>query len=206
MNQRDWTVFRVGLTGGIATGKSTVASMFARRGVAVIDSDQIARALVEPGQPALEQIVELFGSEILGRDQQLDRQRLRQIVFDDPTMRRRLESVLHPRIRDSMLEATRTAGGPYQVLVVPLLVETDFGRQVDRVLVVDCPERLQLARLAARDDGPGPQARQIMATQAARQVRLAAADDVITTDTSLAESETQLGVLHRSYLELAGSA
>ena len=206
MSDRSWTVFRVGLTGGIATGKSTVAAMFADLGVPVIDSDHIAREIVEPGQPALADIVAAFGPEVLDARRQLDRRRLRALIFADDALREQLEAILHPRVRAAMLEATERIGGPYQLLVVPLLVEVGFQDQVDRVLVVDCPIEVQLQRLTARDGETGESAELMIRAQADRQDRLAAADDTITNTGDLATTRQQVEALHNTYSKLAASA
>jgi len=170
---------RVGLTGGIASGKSTVADLFAHLGVPVIDLDVIARQVVEPGSTGLEAVVSAFGGDVLGADGGLDRARLRTRVFDDPAARKKLESILHPRILAETVRQCEGAGGPYQVVVVPLLVESGLTGWVDRVLVVDCPPETQMARLAGRDGATRDQARAILAAQASREARLAVADDVI---------------------------
>lgn len=170
---------RIGLTGGIASGKSTVARLFAERGVPVIDLDQVAREVVEPGEPALADIIAEFGAEVLDADGRLDRAMLRTRVFRDPQARERLEKLLHPRILEAGVRHASTAGGPYQVIVAPLLVEFGLTGWVDRVLVVDCPAEAQLERLLARDGGDEALARAILAAQASREQRLAAADDVI---------------------------
>jgi dephospho-CoA kinase len=206
MSDRSWTVFRVGLTGGIATGKSTVAAMFADLGVPVIDSDHIAREIVQPGQPALADIVAAFGPEVLDARGQLDRRRLRALVFADDALREQLEAILHPRVRAAMLEATERTGGPYQLLVVPLLVEVGFQDQVDRVLVVDCPAELQQQRLTARDGETGESAELMIRAQADRQDRLSEADDIITNTGDLAATRQQVEVLHNTYSKLAASA
>src|SRR5690606_20981910 len=164
----------IGLTGGIASGKSTVAELFAALGVPVIDTDVIAREVVEPGEPGLAAIRDAFGAEVLTPDGRLDRRRLREIVFADAAKRRRLESILHPLIRErtlARLAAVRNA--PYAIVVVPLLVETDFGKLVDRVLVVDVPVDAQLERLASRDGIDRAAAEAMVAAQASRETRLA---------------------------------
>ena len=159
MNRRLDNPLRIGLTGGIASGKSTVADMFADLGVPVIDTDVIAREVVRPGQPALDEIREAFGAGVIAADGTLDRPAMRSIVFGDDAARRRLESILHPRIGKATREQAAAAGGPYQVIVVPLLVESSLRGFVDRVLVVDCDEDTQVSRLLARDAESEDQAR-----------------------------------------------
>ncbi len=197
--------FVVGLTGGIASGKSTVAERFAARGVTVLDADQVARDVVEPGQPALDEVIHAFGPGILGPDGRLDRRTLRQIVFADPERRRRLEAILHPAIRAAMASRAAAAPGPYQIHMIPLLVEGRGRDGLDRVLVVDCPAEVQLQRLMTRDAESAAQARSIIAAQADRDTRLRAADDVIRNDGPPEALDRQVEVLHRLYLSLARS-
>ncbi len=192
-------MYRVGLTGGIASGKTTVSRQFATLGVPVIDSDEIAREVVEPGQPALQAIVARFGSEVLQTDGRLDRRRLRSLVFADPAARRDLEAITHPAIRARMDSLSATAGGPYQILAIPLLIESGGLHRVDRVLVVDCPEALQRRRVMARDQSSEAQARAVIAAQASREARLEAADDVILNDGDLADLGRQVETLHQRY-------
>jgi len=196
--------FRVGLTGGIASGKSTAAKFFGALGVPILDSDQIAREVVEPGQPPLERLVERFGTSILTPDGHLDRPALRNLVFSDPKARADLEALTHPAIGAAMEERSAAAGGPYQILVIPLLVEKNLRSHVDRVLVVDCAEELQVARLRARDGSTPEEARAILNAQASRAARLKAADDVITNDSGMNAVQEQVSALHARYLELAG--
>src|SRR5690349_8113242 len=170
--------FRVGLTGGIASGKSMVSKFFGALGVPIIDTDQVARDVVEPGQPPLERLVERFGPSILTSDGHLDRPALRNIVFSDPKARADLEALTHPAIGAAVEARSAEAGGPYQILVIPLLVEKNLGSQVNRVLVVDCEEELQIRRLQARDGSTMEQARAILNAQAPRAARLTAAHDV----------------------------
>lgn len=198
------SVLRIGLTGGIASGKSTVARLFAALGVPVIDTDVIAREVVAPGTEGLAEIVAAFGAGMLKTDGSLDRRRLRKLVFADAQLRKTLEAITHPRIRSATLAAAATAGGPYQLLVVPLLLETGFARHVDRVLVVDCSEEQQLERLLARDGGDATEARRILDAQMTAAERCAGADDLIRNDADLAALERQVAVLHQHYLELAG--
>jgi dephospho-CoA kinase len=197
------SVFRVGLTGGIASGKSTAAKFFGALGVPILDSDQIARDVVEPGQPPLERLVERFGPSILTADGHLDRPALRQIVFSDPMARADLEALTHPAIGAAMEARSASAGGPYQILVIPLLIEKNVKSHVNRVLVVDCDEELQVRRLTARDGSTPAQAQAILNAQASRTARLKAADDVITNDSDMSSVRKQVQALHAQYLELA---
>ena len=196
-------VFRVGLTGGIASGKSTAAKFFGALGVPILDSDQVAREVVEPGQPPLERLVERFGPAILTPDGHLDRPRLREMVFSDPKARADLEALTHPAIGAAMEARSAAAGGPYQVLVIPLLVEKNLAPNVNRVLVVDCEEQQQIQRLRARDGSTVEQAKAILNAQAPRTVRLKAADDIIHNDTDMGAVRDQVAALHARYLELA---
>jgi dephospho-CoA kinase len=195
--------FRVGLTGGIASGKSAVAAMFASLGVPVIDTDEIARAVVAKGSIALGEVVAAFGARFLDADGGLDRRALRAHVFADDDARRRLEAILHPHIEAATLAAADDAGGPYQVLVVPLLIESGFDRHVDRILVVDCPEDVQRQRLLQRDHEDPARIERILGAQADRPTRLARADDVVANTGSLEELREQVGKLHRLYMEFA---
>jgi dephospho-CoA kinase len=196
-------VYRVGLTGGIASGKSTAAKFFGALGVPILDSDQVAREVVEPGQPPLERLVERFGRSILTPDGHLDRPALRDIVFADPRARADLEALTHPAIGAAMEARSAAAGGPYQILVIPLLVEKNLRSNVDRVLVIDCDQELQLRRLQARDGGNLAQAQAILQAQASRATRLKAADDVIRNDADMSAVRDQVTGLHTRYLELA---
>ena len=196
-------ILRIGLTGGIASGKSTVAGLFAALEVPVIDTDKIARDVVEPGQPPLEKLVERFGAGILTPDGHLDRPKLREIVFSDPKARADLEALTHPAIGSAVQARAAVAGGPYQILVIPLLVEKGYQKHLDRVLVVDCPEALQLQRLQARDGTSPTQARAILEAQASRAARLKAADDMIRNESDVAALRQQVQALHHRYLQLA---
>jgi dephospho-CoA kinase len=199
-------VFRVGLTGGIASGKSTVAKFFGALGVPIIDTDQVAREVVEPGQPPLERLVERFGRTILTEDGHLDRPKLREIVFSDPKARADLEALTHPAIGTAVEAWSAAAGGPYQVLIIPLLVEKNLASQLDRVLVVDCDEELQIRRLQARDGSTLEQARAILNAQTSRAARLKVAQDVIENEGDLSAVRDQVSALHARYLELAGKS
>ncbi|TVQ47061.1 MAG: dephospho-CoA kinase [Gammaproteobacteria bacterium] len=187
---------RVGLTGGIASGKSTVAQAFEALGVSVIDTDVIAREVVAPGSPALAEIREAFGEAVLEAAGGLDRRRMRELVFADAARRRQLEAILHPRIRAATLARADAAPGDYVVIAVPLLVETGFDRLVAQVVVVDCPEALQLARLMQRDGQDEAAARRMLAAQTSREARLARADHVIDNSGTLAETQAQVAALH----------
>ena len=194
---------RIGLTGGIASGKTTVANLFAELGATVIDTDIIAREVVAPGQPALDEIAAAFGDRVLQPDGSLDRGALRARIFASEEDRRTLEAITHPRIRAEALRQADAAGGPYQLIVVPLLVQSPLRGSVDRVLVVDCPEKLQIERLVARDGESEVGARRILAAQSSRGERLAIADDIITNDGGLEDLREQVAALHEIYRSLA---
>jgi len=196
-------MLRIGLTGGIASGKSTVERLFAAHGVPVIDSDVIAREVVAPGTPGLALVRARFGDAVLLEDGSLDRRALRRLVFEDPTARRDLEAIVHPLIRRAMAEQSAAAKGPYQINVIPLLVEGGRRAGIDRVLVVDCPEALQIERVMQRDQVTEPEARAILAAQTSRSARLAAADDVIVNDGDAAALQAQVDALHAKYLHWA---
>jgi dephospho-CoA kinase len=196
---------RIGLTGGIASGKSTVADMFAGLGVPVIDTDLIAREVVRPGEPALDEIRRAFGDGVIAADGTLDRAAMRAIVFGDDAARRRLEAILHPRIGAATRAQADAAGGDYQVIVVPLLVGSSLRAFVDRVLVVDCDEGTQVARLLARDAESEEQARRILAAQSSRDERLAIADDIVANGGDLDATREQVLALHRRYLKEAAA-
>ncbi len=193
---------RIGLTGGIASGKSTVANMFAELGATIIDTDVIAREVVAPGQPALDEIAVAFGESLIDEDGYLDRSALRDIVFADDVARKRLEAILHPRIQDETRRQSGQAGGDYQIIVVPLLVNSGLKDILDRILVVDCDEEAQIRRLTARDAESEEQARRMLAAQSSRVERLAIADDVIRNDGSLASTADQATALHEIYRSL----
>ena len=192
--------FRVGLTGGIGSGKSTVADMFAERGAAVIDTDVIARQLTAPGGIAIAPIRARFGDDFIDASGAMDRARMRAHVFSDPTAKRQLEAILHPLIRTETDYAGERAAGSYLIFAVPLLVESgNWKQRVERILVIDCDEQVQLQRVMQRNALTEPQVRAIMATQATRQQRLQAADDVIVNDGGLAVLLPQVERLHALY-------
>lgn len=196
--------FTVGLTGGIGSGKTTVANMFAARGAAIIDTDQIAHELTRPGGIAIPAIAAQFGSDFIASTGALDRARMRDAVFADPAAKRRLEAILHPLIRSECERAAQQAQGPYLILVVPLLVESgNWKQRVSRVLVVDCPEQQQIMRVMDRNGLSEAQVRAIMASQATREQRLAAADDVLSNTEETAALEPQVERLHALYCHMA---
>jgi dephospho-CoA kinase len=196
----------VGLTGGIASGKSAVAAMFVALGAALVDTDVLAREVVAPGQPGLAAVRAAFGARVMLPSGELDRAALRGLVFEDDAKRRQLESLLHPLIRERAIARLGELAAPYAIVAVPLLVETDFRQIVDRVLVVDCPENLQLERLMKRDAIPRTEALAMLRSQADRATRLKAAHDVIDNSGTREATRTQVELLHRRYLEQAANA
>ena len=195
----------IGLTGGIASGKSTVAQRFMDLGVPVIDADVAAREVVAPGKPGLQQVIDRFGSRVVSENGELDRRALREIVFSDPDARRDLEAILHPLIRAEMDRSAAVAVGPYIVMAIPLLIEGGSRDRVDRILVVDVDEAVQLQRVMARDHCSAEQAQAILASQAARSARLAAADNVLPNGGTVTELRQAVDALHQQYLRLAAA-
>lgn len=196
--------FSVGLTGGIGSGKTTVANMFSARGASIIDTDSIAHVLTAPGGAAMPAIQAEFGAPFVTEEGSMDRARMRQYVFAEPTAKARLEAILHPLIRIETERAAAEAKGSYSIFVVPLLVESRGWKQrVSRVLVVDCSEETQIRRVISRSGIPEAQVRAIMAAQASRAERLAAADDVIVNDGDTLELVPEVDRLHAMYLGLA---
>lgn len=197
-------MLRIGITGGIGSGKSTVSRLFGDLGIPVIDADEVARAVVEPGTPALADIVNTFGTSVLTPEGRLDRTQLRDVVFADPERRQTLETLLHPRIRTEMLRQAQGQSAPYVVFVIPLLVEKGWQDMVDRILVVDASEEEQIARTVRRDGIDPEQARRILASQARRDERLAMADDVIENRGSPEALQSRVQELDTRYRLLAG--
>ena len=191
--------FKIGLTGGIASGKTTVADNFAELGVPVIDTDVIARQIVSPGEPALDEIRERFGDSVIDESGELNRSAMRELIFSDDEQRLALENILHPKIGAETRRQSTVAGGDYQVIVVPLLVGSPLLQFVDRVLVVDCDENTQVERLLARDAESIQQARKIISAQPSRDERLAIADDIISNSHGLAEIKQQVLLLDKKY-------
>lgn len=197
----------VGLTGGIAAGKSTATAFFQDRGVPVIDADEVARDVVAAGTPGLAAVTAAFGPQIVQADGTLDRRRLREVVFADPAQRQRLEAILHPLINIEIRARLQQVTGPYCILAVPLLIESASLRAlVHRVLVIDVPVELQVARLMQRDRMTAEQCQAMLAAQASRAQRLEGADDVVDNATDITALQRQLESVHARYLELAGHA
>jgi len=194
---------RIGLTGGIASGKTTVAQRFIDLGIPVIDADAAARTVVEPNTPGLAQVIRRFGSTVIAENGELDRKALRNLVFRDSRSRRDLEAILHPLIRAAMEQTAASAVGPYLVMAIPLLVEGGSRDRVDRILVVDVDEAIQLQRLMTRDGSSLDEARAILESQASRSARLAAADDVLPNTGTVIELRQAVDGLHERYLRLA---
>jgi len=197
----------VGLTGGIGSGKSAAAAEFERLGATVVDTDAIAHALTAPGGAAMAEIRKVFGTEVLAASGALDRDKMRARVFADPGAKKALEALLHPMIREESLRLIAGARGPYVIHVVPLLVESpDYRSRVDRVLVIDAPEELQVERVRSRSGLSEAQVRAILAAQATRAQRLAAADDLIENRGTIEALREQVAALHRKYLEYSQAA
>lgn len=194
---------RIGLTGGIGSGKTEAARQFARLGAAVIDTDLIARELVEPGQPALTEIIDSLGTDLLDAQGRLDRGKLRRRIFADPVRRQQLEAILHPRIRERALELAAQSDTPYCILVVPLLIESGDDYGIQRILLIDCPEDIQRRRVRERDRMSDAEINAILAAQASRAQRQAVADDIVVNDKQLQALEDRIASLHRRYLQLA---
>ena len=193
----------IGLTGGIGSGKSTVANLFAKLDVPIIDSDIIAREVVMPGQSALEEIVKTFGDDYLTSNGELNRLKLRQLIFDDADKRQQLEAILHPRIRTEMQHRAQALNTAYCIFVIPLLIEVEQQNLVDRILVVDSPDDLRRQRLKERDHMSDEAIDKIFTAQIQRQQRIDTADDVITNDTNLKHLQVQVLELHQKYSLIA---
>jgi dephospho-CoA kinase len=195
----------IGLTGGIASGKSAVAAEFARLGVPIIDGDELARAVVEPGQPALAAIINRFGNSVVTANGRLDRRQMRERIFNNPAEKQALEAILHPVIRAEQQASASRLGDVYQIHVMPLLIETHSQSLYDRILVVDCSGETQLARLLNRDGINHELAQRMLAAQTERAVRLQSADDVLDNNGPVTELPEKVAVLHQRYLQLAAA-
>lgn len=196
-------MLKVGLTGGIGCGKSTVCAIFQELGATIVDTDVIAREVVGPNTPGIAALVSHFSQAILQQDGHLDRTALRQIVFSDPGKRQLLESILHPLIRTRLREILGTLQTPYVIIAIPLLVEKGWQTEVDRVLVIDCSEEQQLQRVLQRDGSDRQLISNIIQSQVSRERRLAAADDIIHNDREIADLQEQVERIHLHYSQLA---
>lgn len=192
-------LLRVGLTGGIGSGKSTVKQYFDELGAPAIDADDISHKITKPGQAAFDEVVALFGAESLDETGNLDRRRLRALIFSEPALKKKLEAIIHPRVRAEIQEFTEQIDYPYCIICIPLLLETGAQTTVDRVLVVDAPEELQVARVGLRDNAREEQTRSIIKSQVGRSQRLRAADDIIVNNGSISALRTQVESLHEKY-------
>ncbi|MBE9532877.1 MAG: dephospho-CoA kinase [Proteobacteria bacterium] len=196
-------MLKVGLTGGIASGKSTVCDLFSQHNIPIIDADVIAKELVEPNQAALKEIVILFGDDILLNNGSLDRKQLRQLIFSDPEAKRQLEDILHPRIRQQLIQQSSRLSAPYCILVIPLLLEANMLDLVDRVIVVDTDETQQIKRICQRDNISSIDAQAIISSQATIKQRLAIADDIISNNTSIESLALLVDKLHKKYSSMS---
>jgi len=195
--------FVVGLTGGIGSGKSTVANLFSRQGIEIIDADEISRTLVKTGSPVLEAIIKHFGSSITDAERNLDRKQLRELVFADNAEKEWLENLLHPLVRQEIQRQVAASSSQYVIIVVPLLLESENYSDVDRILVIDVTEDVQLERIKKRDGSSETLARSIMDAQMKRERRLESADDVISNNSGIDSLEKQVKNLHNQYLQLS---
>jgi len=195
--------FVVGLTGGIGSGKSTVANLFSRQGIEIIDADEISRTLVKTGSPVLEAIIKHFGSSITDAEGNLDRKQLRELVFADNAEKEWLENLLHPLVRQEIQRQVAASSSQYVIIVVPLLLESENYSDVDRILVIDVTEDVQLERIKKRDGSSETLARSIMDAQMKRERRLESADDVISNNSGIDSLEKQVKNLHHQYLQLS---
>ncbi len=193
----------IGLTGGIGSGKSTVTTLFGKLGVPVVDADIVSRQVVEPGQPALTEINRQFGPSILTAEGQLDRQRLREVIFASAIKRRQLEKILHPRILAEMKRQARQWATPYCIFAIPLLLEAGQQDEVEQIVVVDATDDIRRQRIKKRDHLSDNEIDAVFKTQLGRNERLAAADDIITNNGDLGALQQQVETLHRRYLNMA---
>ena len=196
--------FKIGLTGGIASGKTTVANLFSDLGIKIIDADEIAHAITSKQGSAYNKIVKHFGEDVLGNDKKLDRKKLRTMIFNNSELKRDLEQIIHPEVYAIINQKINASQKPYQIIVIPLLIETGYQNFVDRVLVVDCSMETQLARLINRDNETMKNAKKIIANQIERNQRLKFADDIIENEkkTSINVLKNKVLQLHETYIEL----
>ena len=196
-------MFKVGLTGGIGSGKTTVAGYFSALNIPVIDADEIAHKLLTPDRPVYQEVIDTFGEKILDNRKLIDRSRLRALVFEDPAKRNALEEIIHPRVRSEINRQLEKTSAPYCIIVVPLLIEAGYADFVDNILVIDADESAQLKRVKERSGLNEDEIKNIMSAQVGRQKRLAHADEVITNDGSLSELKKKVERLHKRYTEMA---
>ena len=196
-------MLKVGLTGGIGSGKSTAAQRFEELGVPIVDADIIARNVVEPGKPALEEVITAFGAKVVNSDGELDRTELRKIVFENEEHKALLESILHPRIYDEILQQLGQLSAPYCIVVIPLLAESKRIYPLDRVLVIDLPHALQLERTSARDQQSEEKIDKIIQSQSSREQRLSLADDIVENSGTVDSLCERIDLLHQKYTDLA---
>ena len=195
-------LLRVGLTGGIGSGKTTVKHFFDELGTPTIDADEISHRITKPGQAAFDEVVALFGKECLDATGNLDRRRLRELIFTEPALKKKLEAIVHPRVRAEIRDFAEQVDYPYCIICIPLLLETGAQSTVDRVLVVDAPEELQVARVSLRDKGDERQTKSIIRSQVGREQRLHAAHDIIVNDGYISDLKTQVENLHHRYMNI----
>ncbi|WP_045858169.1 dephospho-CoA kinase [Teredinibacter purpureus] len=195
-------MFTIGVTGGIGSGKTTVTDLFANLGIGVVDSDSVARQIVAPGEPCLKQIIDHFGVELLLANGALNRSKLRNIIFTHPDEKQWLEHITHPAIRRTTATLLKSITSPYAILSSPLLLETGQDKSVNRILVVDIPENIQVERASTRDEVPSDDIKAIITAQINRAERLAKADDIIDNSGSLESTQQQVNQLHQNYLSL----
>ena len=193
-------LLRIGLTGGIGSGKTTVKNFFDELGAPTVDADEISHRITKPGHTAFDEVVALFGKESLDETGNLDRKRLRALIFDEPDLKQKLEAIIHPRVRAQIRDFTDRVDYPYCIICIPLLLETGAQSTVDRVLVVDAPEELQVARVSRRDNAEERQTRSIIRSQAGREQRLNAAHDIIVNDGNINDLKAQVENLHERYM------
>jgi len=193
----------IGLTGGIGSGKSAASAIFEQHGIDIVDADIVSRKVVEPGQPALKRIITHFSSDILDTNNELDRGKLRQLIFSDPEQKTWLEALLHPIIRNEIIHQLKASNSPYTLLVSPLLFETDQNLLVDRTLLIDVPVELQIKRATKRDNDNTAQIEKIIANQLPREYKIEKADDIISNELDLSSLEKAVKRQHKIYLELA---
>lgn len=195
-------VLKIGLTGGIGSGKSTVCKIFSEFGVPVIDADIIAHSLVRPGMPALEEIAKTFGKELISNDGTLDRKKIRDQIFANDTERKKLENILHPAVYKEISVQVENINSKYCIISIPLLIETDASDTVDRILVIDVPRELQLQRASNRDKTNKSDIKSIIDSQISREDRLAAADDIVNNDGNIENLHRQISGLHEYYSDI----